>query len=112
MQFLNDAIGKLKEFKGLESAVQSHNLPAAVTGVGGVHKANIVYSLCSSLGRKAFIITGSEPEANRLCSDLTAMGLKTLFYPYRDFSLRDTESSSHEYEHQRILVLSAARRAL
>lgn len=107
MQFLNDAIGRLKEFKGLESAVQSHSLPAAVTGVGGVHKANIVYSLCSRLGRKAFIITGSEPEANRLCSDLTAMGLKTLFYPYRDFSLRDTESSSHEYEHQRILALSS-----
>jgi transcription-repair coupling factor (superfamily II helicase) len=107
MEFLNSAIGGLKEFAALESAVRGRRLPAAVTGVAGVHKANIIYSLCSRLGRRAFVVTGDEPEANRLCSDLTAMGLRTLFYPFRDFSFRDTEGSSHEYEHQRILALTS-----
>ena len=107
MEFLNSAIGKLKEFTDLESAVRSRSLPAAVTGVTGVHKANIIYSLCSRLGRRAFVVTSDEPEANRLCADLTAMGLETLFYPYRDLSLRDAEGSSHEFEHQRLRALVA-----
>ncbi len=107
MEFLNGAIGGLKEFAELESAVRSRTLPAAVTGVTGVHKANIIYSLCSRLGRRAFVVASDEPEANRLCADLAAMGLNTLFYPYRDFSLRDAEGSSHEFEHQRLRALVA-----
>ena len=43
MEFLNSAIGGLKEFADLESAVRSRSLPAAVTGVTGIHKANIIY---------------------------------------------------------------------
>ena len=107
MEFLNSAIGGLKEYTDLETAVRSGALPAAVTGVTGVHKANIIYSLCSRLGRRAFVVTSDEPEANRLCSDLEAMGLPALFYPYRDFSLRDAEGTSHEYEHQRLRALAA-----
>jgi transcription-repair coupling factor (superfamily II helicase) len=107
MEFLNSAIGRLKEYAALESAVRSRSLPAAVTGVTGVHKANIIYSLCSRLGRRAFVVTSDEPEANRLCSDLEAMGLPALFYPYRDFTLREAEGVSHEYEHQRLRALAA-----
>ncbi|HBC26369.1 MAG TPA: transcription-repair coupling factor, partial [Ruminococcaceae bacterium] len=38
--------------------------------------------------------------------DLAAMGMHPLTYPLRDFNFRDTQGSSHEYEHQRIRVLS------
>ena len=107
MEFLTGAIGGLKEFRTLRDAVKSRALPAAVTGVTGVHKANLIYSLCSLLGRRAFVVAGDEAEAGRLCSDLGAMGLPALLYPLRDFSLRDTEGSSHEYEHQRIRALTA-----
>ena len=34
------------------------------------------------------------------------MGVTSAFYPLRDFSLRDTEGSSHEYERQRIEALT------
>ena len=107
MEFLNSAIARLREFADLESAVRSGGLPAAVTGVTGIHKANIVYSLCSRLGRRALVVASDEPEANRLCADLRAMGLNALFYPGRDFSLRDAEGSSHEFEHQRLRALVA-----
>ena len=102
MEFLTKAISGLSEFRELESAVQNSGLPAAVTGVSGVHKANIIYSLCAALGRRAFVIAGDEPEANRLCADLESMGMHPLFYPVRDFSLRDTEGNSHEFERQRL----------
>ncbi|MFU0832192.1 MAG: Transcription-repair-coupling factor [Oscillospiraceae bacterium] len=105
MEFLTNAIRGLKEFRDLESAVSSGALPAAVTGVSGVHKANLIYSLCTELQRRAFVVAGDESEAQRLCSDLAAMGLHPLFYPVRDFSFHDAAGSSHEYEHQRLQVL-------
>lgn len=105
MDFLTNAIAGLSEFGLLENAVKSRRLPAAVTGVSGVHKANIIYSLCARLGRRAFVVAADEPEAQRLCSDLQAMGMRPLFYPIRDFTFRDTEGVSHEYEHQRLQVL-------
>ncbi|WP_411677191.1 transcription-repair coupling factor [Caproicibacter sp.] len=105
MKFLTNAIRGLKEFSDLEAAVDSRMLPAAVTGVSGVHKANIIYSLCADRRRRAFVVAGDEAEAQRLCADLTAMGLRPLFYPARDFSFHDAEGSSHEYEHQRLQVL-------
>ncbi len=105
MNFLTNAISALKEFKSLESAVKTNELPAAVTGLSGIHKANIIYSLCANLKRRAFVVAGDESEAQRICDDLSAMGMKPLFYPMRDFNLRDAVGSSHEYEHQRLLAL-------
>lgn len=102
MEFLTNAISGLGEFRALENAVKNSALPAAVTGVTAVHKANIIYSLCAVLGRRAFVVAGDEPEANRLCADLESMGMHPLFYPVRDFSFRDAEGSSHEYERQRL----------
>jgi transcription-repair coupling factor (superfamily II helicase) len=105
MEFLTNAVRRLKEFTDLKAAVDSRTLPAAVTGVSGVHKANLIYSLCSDLRRRAFVVAGDEPEAQRLCSDLKSMGMDPLFFPARDFSFHDAEGSSHEYEHQRLQVL-------
>nr|WP_319489462.1 transcription-repair coupling factor [uncultured Caproiciproducens sp.] len=105
MKFLTNAISSLKEFQDLEAAVKTAALPVAVTGLSGIHKANIIYSLCVKLKRRAFVVAGDENEAQRLCDDLSAMGMTPLFYPVRDFNFRDTAGSSHEYEHQRLQVL-------
>ena len=71
-----------------------------------MHKATFIASLCVRQKKKAFVLTGEEAEAQRLCEDLRSMGLRPLFYPYRDFALRDTEGASHEYERQRLQVLA------
>jgi len=105
MKFLTSAVSRLPEFKSLEAAVESGSLPAGVTGLSGIHKANLIYSLCAKRGCRAFVVAGEESEASRLCEDLSAMGMHPLIYPVRDFNFRDTASSSHEYEHQRLQVL-------
>ena len=105
MRFLTNAISALPEYRSLESAVEGRALPAAVTGLSGIHKAAMIDALCARLGRRAFVVAGDESEAQRLCDDLTAMGLRALFFPARDFNFRDTEGSSHEYEHQRLQVM-------
>lgn len=106
MNFLTSAMLKLPEFNSLAAAVDSQVLPAAATGLSGIHKATILYSLCALKKRRAFVVASDEAEAQRLCDDLTAMGMSALVYPMRDFNLRDTEGNSHEYEHQRLQVLS------
>ncbi len=105
MDFLTNAVSRLKEFQTVEAAVQAGRLPAAVTGLSGVHKANFIYSLSARQGRGAFVIAADEAEAQRLTDDLAAMGMHPAFFPARDFSLRDSEGASHEYEHQRLLAM-------
>lgn len=106
MKFLLQAINKLNEYQALDTAVKEQVLPAALTGLSGVHKAAFIYALCVQNKRPAFVLAGDETEAQRLQSDLFAMGMHPLIYPQRDFTFRDAEGASHEYEHQRIQVLA------
>ena len=102
MKFLNDALGRVPEYRAIENAVRQRKTPVAVTGVASIHKATILHTLLSAMSKKALFIAGDEAEATRMLEDLNAMGVASAFYPLRDFSLRDTEGSSHEYERQRI----------
>ena len=106
MEFLTSAIAGLPEFRQLKAAVETRTLPAVVTGLSGIHKANIIYSLCALSRRRAFVIASDEAEAQRLRRDLETMGMHPLVYPARDFSFRETAAISHEYEHDRLQVLS------
>ncbi|MCR5636529.1 MAG: transcription-repair coupling factor [Clostridiales bacterium] len=105
MEFLSSVISSLNEYKALYKSIKSNRI-TAVSGTSGVHKANIVSSLCKDFGTGAIIITGDETEANTLCSDIKAMGVDAEFYPVRDFVLRETVGASREYEHQRLKALS------
>jgi len=106
MNFLNDALGRVPEYRAIENAVRQRKTPVAVTGLASIHKANILHTLLSAMSKKALFIAGDEAEATRMLEDLNAMGVTSAFYPLRDFSLRDTEGSSHEYERQRIEALT------
>ena len=106
MKFLCNTLNRLKEFQTLDNAVQTGQLPAAVNGLSGVHKAAFIYTLCANQHRKAFILAGDESEGQRLCDDLSAMGMHPLVVPMRDFTFRDAEGASHEYEHQRLQALA------
>ena len=106
MNFLNDALGRVPEYRAIENAVRQRKTPVAVTGLASIHKANILHALLSAMSKKALFIAGDEAEATRMLEDLNAMGVTSAFYPLRDFSLRDTEGSSHEYERQRIEALT------
>lgn len=106
MKFLLNALNHFKEFQTLDSAVQAGQLPAAVNGLSGVHKAAFINTLCVNRQRRGLVIAGDESEGQRLCDDLTAMGMRPLLYPTRDFTFIDAEGASHEYEHQRLQALA------
>ena len=106
MQFLIDAVSRVPEYRALENAVKRGKTPAAATGLSSVHKAVVLHALSAAVSKPMLLLAGDEAEATRFTEDLNAMGTSSVFYPLRDFSLRDTEGSSHEYERQRIEALT------
>ena len=106
MNFLKAGMHKLPEYIQLRQAVESNALPAVATGLSGIHKATIINALVQDTNKAALLLAADEAEAQRICQDLTSMGLRSFIYPTRDFTFRNVESASREYEHQRIQVLS------
>ena len=104
MKFVFDLFRSHKPYVELSSAL---NEPCAVaaTGLSAVHKASVIHTLCKEHNSKAFCICADEREANTLCDDLKTLGMKVLFYPYRDFTFQNVSGVSHDDERKRIGVL-------
>ena len=105
MRFLDSVIAQSKAYAALDNAIKEKSR-AAATGVSGVHKANIITSLCRNNSVRAFCLAQNEQEAQVLCNDLASMGLRAYVYPKKDFTFITSQVKSHEYEHQRLNVLS------
>ena len=105
MKFLDKVMQNTKGFSTLSNAM-SKTCACAVTGLSGVHKANMISALCHFHNVRAFCAVSNEGEAQTLCNDLLTMGMKACVYPTRDFTFMNIEGESHEYEHQRLSVLS------
>ncbi len=105
MKLLNDVLNKTEEYRTLEKAVGRGQTPAMATGLSGVHKAHLIYTMCTRLGRRALVLAADEIEAVRLCEDICAMGKKAVFYPSRDFTFREVAGVSGEFSHKRIGAL-------
>lgn len=107
MKFFDNILKGVPEYRELSRAVQLDRLPAMATGLSGIHKAHLIHSLCREHNCGALVVAADEHEAQKLCSDLEVMGTKAVFYPSRDYTFRDVEGLSREFEHQRIGALYA-----
>lgn len=106
MRFITEALRLTDEYRELSAAFVKGKTPAVVTGVTGIHKCTVIASLIKEHGKSALIICPDETECVRFSEDLHEMGLTTVLYPLRDFSLRETAGVSHEYERQRLDALN------
>ena len=80
---------------------------------GSFPPRSTAYPACT---RRAFIYALRQPASQAFiagderraapCDDLSAMGMHPLVVPMRDFTFRDAEGASHEYEHQRLQALA------
>lgn len=104
MNFLINALKNTKEFLSVQKALKP-NCTVCATGVTGINKANMINTLCHLENVRAFCVAGDEQEAQSLCNDLCFMGKKAYVYTVKDFSFRDIEGKSMDYEHQRLNVL-------
>ena len=94
-------------FKELYSAKMK--LPLLVDGVSEGALYSLLYSLREDIGgltkQPVLILVGEERRANKLNEFFKSVGVKSEFYPVRDFNFYDM-TASHELEYERLRVLS------
>lgn len=105
MKFIEKTTAALREYRSLKSALKLPYATAVAAGLSTSLKSNIIHTLRSDFGAKAFILVPDEVQAQTMANDLAAMGEMPLIYPVRDFNFRNMQSISKEYEHSRLNVL-------
>ena len=106
MSCYSKVLRRSAEYNKIASAVSMGHLPAGVLGLGNVHKAHYISSLCEETEKKALIICPDEGQATKLCDDLNVFSSGAYLYPARDFSFITTEGQSREFEQKRLGVLT------
>ncbi len=106
MQLYNRLFERLPELARLQAAANSKT-PCDVVGLSPIHKAGLIYTLCHDTDRRALCIVADEAEGRRLCEDINAMSGEdtALLFCSRDFTFRQVEGVSGEFEHARLAVL-------
>ena len=101
---------RIPQYQEMADAVKDNLTPALVVGLSAVHKAHFIESVMAGAegGKIIAVITDDEQNASRLCEDINSMaGSEAAFlYPAKEFTFRQLESASREYEYFRLGVLA------
>ena len=106
MELLIKQIFENKEAAALPSLLESGGLPALVSGLSAVHRANLAAALRYETKRPVFVICPDDTAAENFAADLKVMlneECRTL--GMRDFSFYPTEAVSRQQEQKRLSVL-------
>ncbi len=110
--FFDTSLTALPEFETVRNSVISDTLPVAVSGLSHFHKVHMAAVLSKSLKKTCIFLTSDEPEAMRVCADMTALGADAVYLPVRDLNLKRADAVSHEYECERLFALCRAARGV
>ena len=109
MKLYSTVASRLEAFTQMIGDLRSRRVPALCVGLSAIHKAHFLYAAAVELEEPVLVITQDETSAARLVMDINSMaasGEVALLFPYRDFSYRQVEGVSTEYEQTRLSVLS------
>ena len=107
MSIWDKGLANLAAYRGVREDLAARRTPIQLVGLAHIHKVLFAASLVTSLKKRAVMLAGDEAEANRLTEDLKALGLRVLYLPARELSLRQMEAAGREYEQMRLGVLAA-----
>ena len=107
MSIWDKGLAALPAYRGVCEDLTARRTPIQLVGLAHIHKALFIAGLCRAQKRRSVVLVGDEAEAHRLTEDLAALGMRTLYLPARELSLRQVESVSREYEQMRLGVLAA-----
>ncbi|MBQ8868285.1 MAG: transcription-repair coupling factor [Oscillospiraceae bacterium] len=107
MNFLNGLLSGSAAFSALTDALRKGNTPISLSGASDIHKAHIVSAAADTLGGKNLLVCRNESIGRQLCRDINAFsGRETaVFYPERDLCFSLSQTSSREYEQERLSAL-------
>ena len=108
MELLVKEILKNKEAAALPGLMESGGLPALVSGLSPVHRANLAAALKLCCDRPLFVICPDDSSAESFQRDISAMlGKPCRSLLMRDYTFHPTEAASRQQEQRRIAVLHA-----
>ena len=108
MELLVKQILAHKEAAALPSLLESGGLPALISGLSAVHRANLAAALRQRTGAPIFVICPDDTTAENFANDLRAMlGEEAAVLGMRDFTFYATEAASRQGEQKRIAALYA-----
>ena len=103
MNKLNEALASLPEVRELLLSLDAGTSPIAVSGLSGVHRAQLTAAVRHKTQRTLLIVCADENEANRMAGDLhELLGEDVSLLFAREWQLRDRVFASHGWEQQRI----------
>ncbi len=108
MRILVNQIFENKEAAALPHLMESGGLPALVSGLSAVHRANLAAALRNESGAPVFVISPDDTAAENFANDLRSMlreEVHTLCM--RDFTFNPVEAASRQQEQKRISALYA-----
>ena len=111
MERLLESLLTIPESEALASAVEGGGCPAALTGLGAVHRAQVAAAVSHRTGRPLIMLCADESEAGRLAGDLeTLLGeaekpARVLKLFARELFVRAGTVISRQWEHGRIAAL-------
>ena len=108
MKLLIKEILKNKEVAALPGLLESGGLPALISGLSPVHRANLAAALQLETERPLFVLCPDDSSAESMARDLAAMlGEEPRLLLMRDYAFHPTEAASHHIEQKRISALFA-----
>ena len=95
-----------KEAASLPSLRESGGLPALVSGLSAVHRANLAAALAESPEEKLFVVCPDDTAAENFANDLRSMlGEEVNLLGMREFTFYPSEAVSRQAEQRRIAAL-------
>ena len=108
MELLIKQILENKEAAALPSLLESGGLPALVSGLSAVHRANLAAALRLETGLPLVVLCPDDTAAENMARDLSAMlGLPTVTLGMRDYVFYPAEAASRQAEQKRLAALYA-----
>lgn len=105
MKIILDEILKDKKIEALFDELENGNLPSLINGVCDNALPALSMSACKRLNKKALFVVHDEKKALQLKTQLEAFADKVLIFPARNVMYDLVESTSREWERERIGVL-------
>jgi transcription-repair coupling factor (superfamily II helicase) len=108
MRTLTLAILENKSLGILQNKLEGGCLPALISGLAPIHRANLAASLRLCTGRPLFVVSPDDTSAESIAADLRSfLEQPVSVLTGRDFTFYDAESVSRQTEQRRLAALDA-----
>ncbi len=102
---------RIPQYQDMAEAIQNNLTPILAVGLSAVHKAHFIESTAASMsftGKTIAVIAEDEQNAVKIADDINNMSgaEMALHFPAKEFSFRQMEGRSREYEYLRLGVLA------